>query len=323
MIKCCFFADGNSTIGMGHIMRCIAIAEIMAGKNVELCFYTKCKQGYDFLVDKGFTTLLYTNILDIDINCEYMVIDSYDVDENIFNVLKHKSKKLIYIDDLNLFDYNVDLVINTSINAKDIDYNFMSDKIFLLGCEYCILRKEFRQEPKRSINRSVKNILITTGGSDKYNMTFKIFKFLSSILNDVKYHIVIGQAFDKENSILNSKNDKLYLYNSPNNMAQIMNKCDLAISAGGNTLYELCSLGIPTVAFIYADNQLNLVKGLEGLNCISNIGYYNKIDYSYFKDIVYKYINSFNFRKFVSCNQTNLIDGNGVYRIVENILNLE
>lgn len=320
MIKCCFFANGNSTIGMGHIMRCVAIAEVMTEKNIELCFYTKYEQGYNFLVARGFNTLLYKNILDIDINCEYIIVDSYDVNENTFNVLKYKSKKLIYIDDLNLFDYNVDLVINTGVNAKDINYNFVSDKIFLLGCEYCILRKEFRQEIKKSINKDVKNILITTGGSDKYNMTFKIVEFLTSILNEVKYHIVIGQAFDKENDF---KNDSLYFYNSPSNMAQVMNKCDLAISASGNTLYELCSLGIPTIAFIYADNQLNLVNGLESLNCISNVGYYNKINYSCFKDIVYKYVNNFNFRKFISYNQTNLIDGNGVYRIVENILNLE
>lgn len=322
MIRCCLLANGNNSIGMGHIMRCVAMAEVMIEKNIEVYFYTKYEQGYKFLIDKGFNTLLYKNILDIEINCEYIIIDSYDVDKNIFDILKQKAKKLVYIDDLNLFDYNVNLVINTGVNAKNMGYNFVSNKKFLLGCEYCILRKEFKQETKKSINKNVKNILITTGGSDKYNMTFEIFKFLKSILSKVDYHIIIGQAFNKENIILNGEND-VHLYDSPGNMAQIMNNCDLAISAGGNTLYELCNLGIPTIAFIYADNQLNLVNGLENLNCISNIGYYNKIDYSYFKDIIYKYINDFDFRNSISYNQRNLIDGKGVYRIVENILNLE
>lgn len=320
MIKCCFFASGNSDIGMGHIMRCVAIAEAMIEKNIGVCFYTKYKQSYDFLISKSFNVFLYKNISDLNINYEYMVIDDYKISRNIFDILKQKSKKLIYIDDLNLFDYNVDLVINTGIDAENISYNFDSNKKFLLGCKYCILRKEFRQISKINISKNINNILITTGGSDKYNMTSTIFEFLSKLFDDnIKFHIVIGQTFNKDNIV---KASNAVLYNSPNNISQIMSKCDLAISAGGNTLYELCYLGIPTISFIYADNQLNLVKGLNKLNCISNIGYYNKIDYSYFKDVIYKY-NDFNFRNSISQNQKNLIDGNGVYRIVESILNLE
>ncbi len=43
-------------------------------------------------------------------------------------------------------------------------------------------------------------------------------------------------------------------------MKNLMINNDLAISAGGNTLYELCACGIPTIAIIIADNQRKFVQ---------------------------------------------------------------
>lgn len=326
-MKCCFLADGNDIIGMGHIMRCTAIADVMMADNISVLFLTKYEQGKNFLVSKNFEVIMYNDFECLESKLyDFVVIDSYDISSEIFKKFRRYTKKLIYIDDLNLFDYNVDLLINTSMSAKYIDYNFSAHKKYLLGSKYCILRKEFGNVNRKNVSNKVNNILITTGGSDAYNMTYKFLEFLVSKFNSssIKYHVIIGQAFNDTKSInkIASQRDNIILYNSPRNMAEIMNLCDIAISAGGNTLYELCACGLPTIAFIYADNQIDFVRNFEVTGCISNIGFYNNIDYKHFDNILNKYINDYSFRKSISDKQYSLVDGMGVHRIVDEIKNL-
>lgn len=38
-------------------------------------------------------------------------------------------------------------------------------------------------------------------------------------------------------------------------MSELMQQCDMAVSAAGSTLYELCACGMPTITYVLADNQ--------------------------------------------------------------------
>lgn len=327
MTSCCFVASGNENIGMGHIMRTIAISNAMVEKDIQVKFVTKYDYGKAFLKSKGFDVLSYNAVFDLRNkfeNYDFIIIDDYEVNRELFNFFKQYCKYLIYIDDLNMFDYNVDMVVNTSIGAENIDYNFNSTKKYLLGAKYCILRDEFRNINKRVINTNVKDILITTGGSDSHNMTLTLLNFLINKFSNLKYHVIIGYAFKNVQSIneLSNQNNNIIIYNSPSNMAEIMNKCDIAISAGGNTLYELCRCQVPAIALITADNQINFVKNFEFTECIKSIGMWDCIDYNYFYSLL-KTMLEYSFRKQMADKQYKLIDGNGVYRIVDSILGLE
>lgn len=317
MKSCCFVANGNDTIGMGHIMRCIAIADILKS-TMDIFFISKYTEGIEFLKSKGYNVIEYNKLNGL---YDFIVIDSYEISYKFFEFFKSYTKKLVYIDDLNLFDYNVDIVINTSITANIIDYKLSSTKKYLLGSDYCILRKEFRDIERKALNKKVNNILITTGGSDSHNMTFNLLKFMVDKFDMLKYNVIIGQAFKNTDTLvkLASQNSNITIYKSPSNMAYIMMKCDLAISASGNTLYELCCCGIPTISFILADNQIKFVKGFEEKGCIKNIGMWDKIDYNYFYRLICKYISNYDFRKNMRDNQLKLVDGKGVYRIIDSL----
>jgi len=327
VIKGIFLANGSSTIGMGHIMRCIAVAEKLKAENVQIEFLTKYEQGQKLLLDKGFKVSMYFDekeILDVfnSARFDFAFIDTYEATKQLFQVFKAGCKKVIYLDDLNAFDYPVDMVINTSINAREL--NYPDGKKYLLGTKYCILRQEFEKSQKILIKETAKDIFITTGGSDRYNMTYKLLKALAEKFKGLNFHTVIGQAFSDISDILSLKErcQNIKLYFSPSNMAELMEKCDIAISAGGNTLYELSSLGIPALAFIYANNQIKLIQGLEKAGCIENIGFYDKIEEEEFLKIFRNFLEDYNYRKKISENQTRLIDLKGTQRICENIFNL-
>lgn len=328
-MKGVFVANGNEAIGMGHIMRCMAIAEVMLEKHVHVEFLTKYESGKAFILNKGFVVFSYKDIDALEILLEsksydFIVIDSYEVDESFFGIFKKHTEQLVYIDDLNLFDYSVDMEINTAVGAEQLDYKHGECKRYLLGSQYAILRKEFRMIEKRTVREKVEDIFITTGGSDAHNMTYTILNFLKTRLNskNIKYHVIIGPAFKNSEDLYKAFAgiDNIIFYNAPGNMADIMNKCDIAISAGGNTLYELCGLGIPTIAFIYADNQKQFVEHFVDKGCVESIGDYNNIEYKYFEYILFSYIDDYGLRGRISHTQIELVDGQGVYRIAENIL---
>jgi UDP-2,4-diacetamido-2,4,6-trideoxy-beta-L-altropyranose hydrolase len=328
-VKGLFVANGNETIGMGHIMRCMAIAEAMLEKHIHAEYVTKYELGKAFILNKGFNVLLYNNVDELVAalkkrTYDFIVIDSYEVDEGFFKFFRNYAKKLIYIDDSNAFDYPVDIVINTAMGAKNLNYKVSNNKKYLLGSDYCILRKEFRSLKRKPVRQKVEDIFITTGGSDAYNMTYRILDFLTNKLEikGIKYHVIIGPAFKNSDDLYKAfmAIDDVAFYNSPNNMADIMNKCDIAISAGGNTLYELCSLGIPTIAFVYADNQKQFVESFESEECIESVGYYKNINHEKFENVLFRYIEDYSLRKKISDSQSTLVDGQGVVRIADFIL---
>ncbi|MBQ8878073.1 MAG: hypothetical protein IJ029_05040, partial [Lachnospiraceae bacterium] len=61
-------------------------------------------------------------------------------------------------------------------------------------------------------------------------------------------------------------------YENITDMAALMSTCDLAVSAAGTTLYELCALGVPAISFTMADNQLVAAKAFDEAGAIPCAG---------------------------------------------------
>ena len=55
-------------------------------------------------------------------------------------------------------------------------------------------------------------------------------------------------------------------------MASLMASCDIAVSAGGVTLCELAAVGVPTISFSMADNQMTAVENFAKRDLIPYCG---------------------------------------------------
>ena len=142
------------------------------------------------------------------------------------------------IDDYNRIDYPKGIVVNPSICGDKLDYLRKSDTIYLLGKDYIILRKEFWNVPEKKISKKIKNVLITFGGMNNYDLANKIGDYLKEKFN-IKIYIV------------NVKNNKL----TAKEMLNLMLESDVCISGGGQTTYELARVGVPTIGICLAENQ--------------------------------------------------------------------
>ena len=113
----------------------------------------------------------------------------------------------------------------------------------------------------------------------------------------------------------------LHFYKDINNLEEYMKSADLAISAGGTTLYELCAVGTPTISYSFADNQLYNVEQFAADGLIDYAGDVRKEDiFKKAKEIYYRYDADVAMRKERSINMHKAVDGKGAKRIAEAVL---
>jgi UDP-2,4-diacetamido-2,4,6-trideoxy-beta-L-altropyranose hydrolase len=333
-------ADANSIIGSGHIMRCLSIANAAKKAGINCIFISADREAEDVVLSNGFSYICLDsswNQLDNEIEklkslikslkIKKLLLDSYYVANNYLNALKEYTN-LIYLDDLNKSVYPVDVLINYNIYAEKLDYkqyNLEKTKL-LLGCRFVPLREEF-QNRNHEIKTDVTNILVTTGGSDIYNVAGNLVEYLNqnSLYHNINFHIVVGsfnRHIDKLNNLSNKYNN-IVLHNNVTEMSKLMLECDLAVSAGGSTLYELCSCGIPAISFSLADNQLYGVTEFDKRNLIYYAGDVRRSLDSCIKKIedrTNKLIKDNKLRRGLSNNMKAIVDGYGAERIIKKIM---
>ncbi|MGG7153522.1 UDP-2,4-diacetamido-2,4,6-trideoxy-beta-L-altropyranose hydrolase, partial [Clostridium neonatale] len=246
-------ADGGKSIGMGHVMRMLALASELK-KNNEVIFITrkatdgKYDAGIQKIKENGFEVIdifendIIKNIIEIERyhNAEILITDSYDVNEEYFNSLKPYFGLIGYVDDVNKCYMNVDFIINQNINAKYIDYSKTTkeDTKMFLGPQYCMLREEFKIACNEKQEKdSVEDILLTLGGMDDNNNTMKVLDNIKDLKQRI--HVVLANAFDdnvkKQVYNLSKQYKNIYPYENAN-MSELMKICDIAISACGSTI---------------------------------------------------------------------------------------
>lgn len=290
-----FRVDGNEKIGLGHIMRCMSIADALIKIGEECLFVLADIRGEIIVKNRGFKTFVMNTKFDC-MEMEFqkiqsvieqkmpkcIVIDSYFVTEKYLHFLGTLGK-IVYIDDLAAFAYPVNSLINYNIYSTRIDYYTLYKEKHIklpkciLGTKYTPLRKEFKEIPEHILNREVKDILISTGGADPMHLALGIVKFLVEHLESIggiRFHIVLGMMNKDKNKIMElvGEIENIIIHSSVQDMKSLMLICDLAVSAAGSTLYELCACGTPTITYVFADNQILGADAFEKSGMMVSVG---------------------------------------------------
>lgn len=263
--------DANEEIAMGHVMRCLSIALQLSVKE-EVIFLLSEPYAEKLIEDTGFRCICLHNsykekkkelpelrVIIREQGIDRMLLDSYEVSEEYMMEIR-QWVKLAYIDDLNRFRCPADLIINYTygIDAKDYKGRTEHWQSLLLGSRYVPLRPEFAKE-KIVVGGQVKSVFLTTGGTDSYHMITGILERMQrGRAARLEKYVVIGPFYRDYARLeqLSSEDKRLIIYQNIPDIAGIMRKSDIAISAGGTTLAELASCGVPTICFAMADNQL-------------------------------------------------------------------
>jgi len=332
-----FRVDSSDQMGVGHLMRCLTLANELQQQNHKITFICRELMGnlislikYPLLVlpkDDSFQfDDLYLNWLGvaqeqdarqtikvIPKNTDLLIVDSYALDEEWHQKLRYHTNKIMVIDDLADRQFDCDILLNQNLGSQKEDYqDKVPDNIkLLLGCNYALLRPEFAEFrdqalKKRKNTKKIKNILVSVGGSDTENLTHEILQSLDGF-NVV---VVLGETSPYNDMIKSyAKERNIEVIVNANNMAELMLDADLAIGAGGSTSWERCCLGLPTLLYITADNQRKIVEELEKLSAtiiVKNL-----------KDDLQIMIDNFGLWQSISDKAKNICDGKGVVNTIK------
>ena len=261
-------------------------------------------------------------MLKYDINI--VVTDSYAIDSAYLEYIGPSVDLLVSIDDLNHIVFSSDLVINGNIYAPDLDYSSSKiDTDFLLGTEYVLMREEFEGSGVRNIREEVKKVLISVGGSDPLNLTPKILLALGEIQSYLDVNVTIGPGFQNLR-VIEEEADRMdkpvNLLPNAGNMAELMKTCDMAVTAGGTTLYELACTGTPAVVLLQADNQIAAASKMAEQGTVFNLGMGDKVPVSQLTSVISELICDWERRREMSQRGQSLVDGLGCRRCSSKIL---
>lgn len=275
-----FRADASAEIGTGHVMRCLAIARALSAHGAQCVFISACESTHTLVDASAFPChILASNDSNIEhelpafaallnkIRPDWVVVDQYSATDSYLSTLRAYAP-VAYLDDFAEQAYPVDLVINYNIFADASRYAKLYPEATrrLLGVDYAPLREEFLGAP-RVFRERCENILLSTGGADSLHIGIRLLEaFLQAPrVRDLRAHILVGAFHADADAILQlaERSPSIVVHRQVTQMAELMCTCDLAVSAAGSTLYELCACGIPCVCYTFVDNQLMVAQGFS------------------------------------------------------------
>jgi len=206
---------------------------------------------------------------------DWLVVDHYSLDARWEQALRPKSSRIMVIDDLADRPHDCDLLLDQNLGRKLQDYDGLlkGAAVKLIGPSYALLRPEFAAMRQQSLTRRHKNpqlhrLLITMGGVDKDNATEQVLATLQncSLPENFKITVVMGLNAPWLSQVQAQAAKmpwQVEVLVGVNNLSQIMAESDLAIAAAGGTVWELCSLGVPSFLLVLSKNQFSGCMALQ------------------------------------------------------------
>lgn len=332
-------ADGNTAIGSGHIMRCLSIAQALQKNGVQCIFVCADEVMRDLIEQKGFFYYCLESdyrVMEKELptlvhfieeqHPAGILLDSYFATPAYMKILYSKTL-LIYLDDQDTFLYPANIVINYNLFSSEMGYEKRyqhTETQVILGCRYVPLREEFCKLPLRPPTEKIQNILVSTGGADPMGIGQALLRYAEEKTN-YEWHFIVGKLSSQMKKIqLSSEWEKsIHLHENVTQMAKLMCSCDLAISASGSTLYELCAAGTPTLCYTFADNQIPAAKAFDAAGLMISLGDYRdgtEIFFHKLDNAIKTVVRNPKMRTQLSNRMQTVVDGRGAERLAKQII---
>lgn len=322
--------DGDNKIGMGHIYRTISLSQELKKHGFKIHFLiSKNDILFKKLQKHGKCHISNNNeITEIDkikkINPDIIIIDIlkkfFSFGSRYMKKIQKFCKLLITIDYVAKELQHVDIAIHSLFGPKQ----YTAKKTFF-DLKYAMVRKDFFQKSNSfKITKQANTVLILQGGADTRCFSPKILKSFNTIKKSLKITIVLGPAFecwDELDKQLRISKHKTTVFHNVTNIKKIMLDNQVAVTAGGNTMLELLSLGVPSIVICAEKHEVEAAKLIQKKGIAINLGYNPILNEEKISDTVLTLLDNFKLRKKLTMKSRKVIDTKGIERISNLILN--
>ena len=324
--KIVFRCDSNNKIGLGHLVRCLAVANHLKEK-LSITFATDIDESNTYIKNDYETIckkqdederefLKRVNSL---INPDILILDNkYPYNRHILQELKKNSLKIILFDNIcdGMMECDGIIFPNAHFNLNRLKGYLVPDKIDKVktGPEYVILRDEIISFKEKALQTKHNfKIAVTTGGSDPEGVLITLSLLLKELNIKEDVCLLYGESFKLRNEL-----DDLDL---PNNFHKLpysleyLTSSDIVICTFGMTVYEMIYLGLPTICVSHSKHNAKCAEILKKrYDALENLGYIKDLD----TELLFKSLNKLQVSENIPLKT--IIDGKGAIRVANLIL---
>lgn len=278
--------DGSDQIGLGHIYRSIALAQ-MIEEEFDVRFYSieipegvtkNLKESYNYeLINISYEDEFFKDIRN-QAEPRVVVLDGYYFETKYQSTLKELGASVVCIDDIHDTHFVADAVINHAPGITQEHYSVEDYTNLYLGPDYALLREEFIVlTSKNNFRNKLETAFVCFGGSDPQDFTSKTIRALAE-REEVKETIVVtGAGFKRPETIETEFTDcpmNIAHYHNIGDhlMTTLMERSDFAIVPSSTVLYEILAAGLPTITGYFVENQTRIYEGFLQTGAVAGVG---------------------------------------------------
>jgi spore coat polysaccharide biosynthesis predicted glycosyltransferase SpsG len=281
--KILYKVEGSEKIGMGHVFRSFFLLQKLKKKYDVIIFTENKSKSEEFFKKKHFKLITYSKINQykifkkfiINLKIDKFINDTIFIDKKIYTFLKQSSCKCYFLDTKNIKANKMIYCINTFIKTKQKHINYY------FGLKYIIKDPSLRVKKNYKLDKSVR-VLLHFGGTDERRLNIKLIDILYEVKNIKRLTIILGPALtynpNKIYQNLKKFKSNFKVHNYPKKLSTIYNRSDLAITTGGNTMFNFCYMNQKNISI--SANKLEEIncKKMQNLNLTNYYGHYTDIN---------------------------------------------
>jgi len=325
--------DSSSVIGLGHIMRCLTLADALREKGANVSFLCQDLPGNvnSIINDRGYrviklsgpgveeTQVALSQLKPVD----WLVVDHYGIDDTWEQAIRPYVGAILVIDDKADRRHTCDALLDQNyFDGFESRYHGLVPPHcrLLLGPKYVLLRPEFHvaRTRRRPGDSSTFRILAFFGGADPDNETSKFLKAVYELRRgDIVLDVLVGPMNPHRPEIerLVAEIPGARCIVGTNDMAGLMASADISVGAGGTTTWERLFLGIPSIVVSIADNQEIVAQDLADLGVQIYLGPCQKVQVSDYLRALSALLDQPELRESQVRTSAQFLDGHGTERV--------
>jgi UDP-2,4-diacetamido-2,4,6-trideoxy-beta-L-altropyranose hydrolase len=329
-------ADTGPEIGMGHAMRCLAVAQAWRGRGAPCVLWAHADTLSGFatrLRDEGIETVHLEaergslddarRVAEVAVarRAAWTLVDGYRFDAPYQEVLAGAGSRVAWMDDCGrLGSFHADLVVNPNAAASEEWYARRQPRTrVLLGPRYAPLRREFvdRAPSPRPFSGVARRLLISLGGADPDNATLPVVRAAARAGREgLEVRVIVGPVNPHAAALRAAASRGVEIIENVPDMSEALAWADMAVIGAGGTLWEALSLGVPALLVVVAEDQRGNASELQRLGVCRALGEGRGLDESSVAAVIGALAGEPEERRAMSERGRALVDGRGASRIV-------
>lgn len=268
-------ATGGGRLGFGHLRRCWTLADAVVALGGAVRFVTTdaaaavalAPSRYAVTLEPAPDALAETRRLASTTGAGVIVVDDPHLEGDDLGSLRALAPVACF-DDTAERVLPVDLVVNGAAGAEALVYRGAGRAVTLLGPRFMVLRPEFAGVPARPTRDRIGRVLVMLGGGEAGDLAATLVGAILHALAEVSIDVVAGPF----TTLPSFAHPRVTVHRVPSDVRALMTAADVAVTAGGQTCYELAACGTPAVGLQVADNQAPNLEGLARAGVLWNLG---------------------------------------------------